>query len=148
MALKQLNLFSPSKSILKKRPNLGVFKKTLFFLQKPTNFTTGDRVCHITSCLTFVLIFTSIFVLALVWRHLSLEVPLFYSLPYGELQVKERLFLWLLPSGSLLIFFLNLKLAHKIFQEERLLAQILILTTSVVSILSTITLVKIIFLVI
>lgn len=132
MPLKQLRLFSPPETILK----------------KTFNFTLDDRVCHASIRLTVILIFTSILILALTWRHLSPEAPLFYSLPYGELQVTERLFLWLLPSGSLLIFFLNLKLAHKIFQEERLLAQILILTTSVVSILSTITLIKIIFLVI
>lgn len=140
MTLKQLNLFSLSKTDLwEKRPTLSIFKGTF-------SLTAGDPTSFFASRVSLGLIFLSFLALVFAWRYLPPEVPLFYSLPYGESQLAGRLFLWLLPVTSLLVFCLNFQLAIKFFPEEKLLAQIALLTTSIVSFLSSVTLIKIIFL--
>lgn len=140
MPLKQLNLFSLSKTDLwKKAPAFGVFKRTF-------SLVAEDKTSLFASRVSLGLILISLLVLVVAWRFLPPEVPLFYSLPYGQSELAGRLFLWLLPAASLLIFFLNFQLAIKFFSEEKLLAQIALLTTSIVSLFSSVTLIKIIFL--
>ncbi len=140
MPLKQLNFFSLSKTDLwKKRPTLGIFKRIF-------SLVAEDKTSLFASQASLGLIFLSLLALVVAWRFLPPEVPLFYSLPYGQSELAGRLFLWLLPAASLLIFLLNFQLAIKFFSKEELLAQIALLTTSIVSLLSSITLIKIIFL--
>lgn len=139
MSLKQLTLFSQSQTSLLKRSSLQILKKGF----GPIN---DDRISFFTLRGALLLIIINLSLLVFVWRRLPPEVPLFYSLPRGESQLAKRLFLWLLPLGNLFIFSLNLILANKFFTKERLLAQILILTTGITSFLSTVALIKIIFL--
>jgi len=75
------------------------------------------------------------------------EVPLFYSRPWGEEQLALNWQLAILPALSLIIFLVDLILAAKLYSQESLLAQILVWSSTIFSLLTTITLVKIITLI-
>jgi len=75
------------------------------------------------------------------------EVPLFYSRYWGEEQLAQKGLLALLPGLSFLALVLNFLLASRLFAREKLLAQILLWSAAVFSLLATVTLVKIILLI-
>lgn len=75
------------------------------------------------------------------------EVPLFYSRPWGEEQLANSDFLWLLPSGALLIAFLNISLAAFLIEEFPFLARILAWSTTLISFLASIAIFKIVTLI-
>jgi len=79
--------------------------------------------------------------------HLPPEVPLFYSRPWGREQLALSWQLAILPFSALLFFLFDLFLASKLYSQQLFLSQVLIWSASVFSLLTTITLVKIITLV-
>ncbi len=93
-------------------------------------------------CITFV--FLSSLFLLLVYRGLAPQVPLFYSLPWGEKMLADRVWLWLLPIVSLTVFSLNLFLAGKLARDLAILSRILVWTATFVSLILFITLFKIV----
>lgn len=61
-------------------------------------------------------------VLAMFWGHLPPRVPLLYSLPWGQDQLVNPYFLWLIPTFSTLLgIFANL-LGTRILSDKLLLA--------------------------
>jgi hypothetical protein len=119
-----------------------------FYKLLPTSlpFTT-DRYIKLPFLSGFVCLLLQIMLLALAQPHLPPEVPLFYSRPWGELQLASKNTLWLLPFSTTLVFILNLALASLVNRQERLLARILIGTGGSFSLLATYTLIKIIMLI-
>ena len=96
----------------------------------------------------FLLFFTfSLGMLFLKWQNLPPEVPLYYSLPWGEEQLTTPFSLLILPLSSFFIFLLNFFLASIFLEKEPWLLRILILTATIFSFLSTLALIKIIFLI-
>jgi len=96
--------------------------------------------------LSLFLISTSLLFIVLKFRELPPQVPLFYSLPWGEKQLTNKFYLFLLPFGSIIILLSNIFLAKNV-KEELLIAKLLLAGALLFSILSTITLIKIILLV-
>lgn len=72
------------------------------------------------------------------------QVPLFYSLPWGEERLVTPQLLWILPAVSAAILIVNLVGSHLL--RELVLTRILSCTAFLVAVLSLITLVKIILL--
>lgn len=97
----------------------------------------------------FVIGFTVLSLLTILWRwnRLPPQVPLWYSLPWGGSQLAQPLFLFILPIGALLIYFLNMVIAMYLTADYLIFTQILYLSSFLVSSLSFITLIKILFLV-
>ena len=96
------------------------------------------------------LFFIAIQFALLVWKFNSLpdQVPLYYSLPWGESQLASTSALFLLPIFSLLILLINHLLAVAFLKIIPLLSRLLILMSLVVSLFSFITLAQIIILII
>lgn len=97
----------------------------------------------------FVLV---IFVLSLgiiIWRFglLPPQVPLWYDKPWGNDQLAGPIWLFILPIGSLSIYFINILLSIYFSSDLLIFSQTLSLTSLTVSLMSFITLIKIIFLV-
>ena len=67
-----------------------------------------------------LLILLQVGVIALAWRALPPQVPLFYSRPWGEDQLVHPFGLLLLPAASLLVFLINLFLPSLILKQEKL----------------------------
>ncbi|MBI3385597.1 hypothetical protein HY031_00765 [Candidatus Gottesmanbacteria bacterium] len=96
-----------------------------------------------------VLVLTSVSVILILWKWRSLPplVPLWYSRPWGADQLTSPLFLFLLPLGNVFWYGIDFLLAAYVTSEYLIFTQALFSTTLVVSLLSLITLVKIVFLV-
>lgn len=97
----------------------------------------------------FVLLCFLLSVGLFVWRYSKLptEIPLWYSQPWGSDRLAHPLWLLSLPLSSLLIYIINILLSLTITKNYLIFSQILLLGSFLVSFLSLITLVKIIFLV-
>jgi hypothetical protein len=106
-----------------------------------------DRIASRCFNLALIALSASFILLLLSWVRLPPEVPLFYSLPWGEEQLVSPFLLWLLPGSSLAIIFINLTFASY-FSSDQLLTRVLMVTTSLYSILATIILFQIISLII
>lgn len=97
--------------------------------------------------LSVLLIFSSFLLLLILWGRIPNQVPLFYSLPWGEEQLTPPLGLFLLPAGSVLVLTLNL-LMTKILKGTGLLFSLTTWSTTLFCFLAFYTLLRIIILVI
>ena len=102
-----------------------------------------DNLCRTTIYLYLILYLLLIFFFIFKWPLLPPELPLFYSLPWGEEQLGTLLEFLVLPVSSLFFMLLNLFLGTYVFSEEPLLARILSLTGLGVLFLAGISLIKI-----
>jgi len=96
------------------------------------------------------LIFITIQLTLLIWQfgNLPQQVPLYYSLPWGELQLASASTLFLIPTLSIVLFIVNHLFAIGFSKKNPLLSQLLIFTSLAVSFFFLTTLLKIIFLVV
>lgn len=98
--------------------------------------------------LNFLIIVFSLLLIAAKWSSLPPELPLFYSRPWGQEQLAKKFFIFILPLASLTIFFLNSILAKYLFKKnEDFLFKACFSSSLVFSLLCTISLIKIIFLI-
>ena len=86
--------------------------------------------------------------LALYWKYLPPEVPLFYSRPWGEDQLVSPYFLWMIPllnlvSGVGLGF-----AASNLGSEDKVLPAIILVSSMIVQLILTLGLIRIVMLVI
>lgn len=95
---------------------------------------------------TLLFIVLSIAILIIKWRDLPPLVPLWYAKPWGQDRLASSWFLFALPMGAFIWLTINSILAMYILQEYFIFSQLLYLVSGIVSLLSLITLVKIIFL--
>lgn len=112
-------------------------------------FTSWKELKHNTiivwSHRAVLFIYTVSFVIIL-WRlpHLPPLVPLWYSRPWGTDQLAHPYWLLLLPSGGLIWYGINIIVSTYLHRAYLTFVQLLYLTSLLVSILSFITLIKII----
>ncbi|HAP37738.1 hypothetical protein A2574_00530 [Candidatus Shapirobacteria bacterium RIFOXYD1_FULL_38_32] len=78
------------------------------------------------------------------FNDLPPQVPLFYSLPWGEPQLAPASQLFFLPTFSIVFSLINNLLAATIFSKTTLLSKLLVVSSLVISILSLVTLFQII----
>lgn len=85
----------------------------------------------------------------LVWRFplLPPAVPLWFSRPWGEDQLASPYWLLVLPASSIVWYGIDLLIGIYLTSEYLIFTQMLFLSSLIVSILSFITLIKILFLV-
>jgi hypothetical protein len=75
-------------------------------------------------------------------------IPLFYYRQWGILQLGEPKDLFILTATSLVISIFNIFLASKLFSETALLSRVLVWSAVLIAVLSSITIIRIIFLII
>lgn len=80
-------------------------------------------------------------------RQLPPQVPLFYSRPWGEMQLTSPLGLGWLAAVSLMVLMINNLVAGRVFRIDKLLARIMSVAAALVSFLVTIALIRILWLV-
>lgn len=93
------------------------------------------------------LISIQIVLLVLKWESLPPELPLYYSRPWGDEQIAPRIFVGIFPLISIVFLILNTLLSRMFFYTEHLLSTVLLWSAMLVVILSSIGLIKILFLV-
>lgn len=89
-----------------------------------------------------------LFLIFIFWRLLPLELPLFYSRPWGKEQLTTPTGLFIIPAFSLLVFIINLILVSLLPKEEKLIDKVLLATIVVFNFLGLVNLVQIIRLVV
>lgn len=96
------------------------------------------------------LVFITVQLALIVWQfgELPQQVPLYYSLPWGESQLVSASTLFLIPTFSIILFLVNHLFAIGFSKKNPLLSQLLIFASLVVSFFFLITLIKITFLVV
>lgn len=95
---------------------------------------------------TLLFILLSIVILLLKWKELPPLVPLWYAKPWGQDRLASSWYLWILPAGSTMWLMGNTMLAMYIAREYFVFSQLLFLVSGIISLMSLVTLVKIIFL--
>lgn len=98
--------------------------------------------------LAFLAIGAQFILIALFWLRLPPEVPLLYSRAYGEAQLVNNFWLWLLPGLTFILELISIRLAAKARTEHQLWSQILAWVGTIVAAMSLTTLTKIIGLII
>lgn len=81
------------------------------------------------------------------WRMLPPLVPLWYSRPWGTDQLASPYWLLILPMASLILYAINFLVSMYVTAEYLIFTQMLFLSSLVVSTLSFIALIKILFLI-
>lgn len=81
------------------------------------------------------------------WHMLPPMVPLWYSRPWGADQLTSPYWLLILPLASLLLYGINFLVSMYVMAEYLIFTQMLFLSSLVVSLLSFVALMKILFLV-
>lgn len=97
--------------------------------------------------ITLAITIIGIAVLLFRYQTLPPKIPLWYSQPWGNDQLAHPLWIFILPLGSIMLYVINAAVAIYFLSEYLVFAQIAFLTSLVVSVLSFIALVKILFLV-
>ena len=96
---------------------------------------------------TLVFVGVSIVAILMTWRGLPPQVPLWYSQPWGEEQLANPGWLFVLPASSIAWYATNVIFAVYMTMEYRVFAQLLFLSSLVVSFVSFLTLMHILTLV-
>lgn len=104
-------------------------------------------IIRVVNMFVFVSFISSVAIILWHWRLLPPEVPLFYSRPWGQDQLVRAGWLFLLPAGSISWYIINTIIATFITNEYLIFTQTLYITSFIISLLSFITLIKILFLV-
>lgn len=100
-----------------------------------------DRLSKNFLALTVVFAAVQIGLLLTYQKQLPPAVPLFYSLPWGNIRLADPVWLWLLPALSAGALFTNLVGSH--LSNDLTLTRILSGTAWLVSVLALVTLIKI-----
>lgn len=107
----------------------------------------SDKSIGLAAKLSFLMLILCFGVFLLTFRRLPPQVPLFYSLPWGEQQLTPTISLLLLPLGVFFITILNFLLIMTGLKNHFLAAKILTWITACLVFLTGVTLCKIIFLI-
>lgn len=136
---------------MKKSQQIKIFpkKKASFGLIKTQiDNLVLDPVAKLGMRLGFVSLGLGVIVLAFYWFRLPPEVPLLFSRPYGEGRLISVWGLAVLPIFGMIIQAVSLRWAGSVLEEDKLLAQIIVWIGALVSMMSLISLTKVVGLVV
>lgn len=82
--------------------------------------------------------------LLIFWRELPPRVPLWYSRPWGTDRLVPPIYLCIPIGASILLYAINIFIANKLSLDHPIFARVLFLSSALVSIMSTIVIIRII----
>ena len=106
-----------------------------------------EKINHHLFRWNLLLIIFQLTLLIFKFNSLPGQVPLYYSLPWGEGQLASAVSLFLLPTFSIIILLLNNLIATFFFKTIPLFSRLLTVFSLVFSFLSSISLTRIIYLI-
>ena len=120
-------------------------KRTDFLEATPTLRSTWTF--KLSSIAIFLHMVISALMMLIFWRRLPPQVPLWYSRPWGTERLVPPLYLLIPVAACICIYALNIFVANKFATDHPMFARVLFLSSALVSIISTIILVRIITLI-
>lgn len=121
---------------------------SFYSLKQGVNELSLDPVTRLGLRLAFWAIGLQLIILSLAWHRLPPETPLLYSRAYGNTQLVQSYWLWLLPLTAFLVELISIRLAVKSRAENQLWSQILSWVGAISAAMNLTTLARIIILVI
>jgi hypothetical protein len=115
--------------------------------QKLQELIGEEKIFRLSFAIGFFFFLLSTLLLFLKFKSLPPQVPLFYSKPWGEERIPAKIWLWLIPSLSMLILLFNFLILPPFLKKERFLVIVLSLVSVASLFLLFWTLFRIIFLV-
>lgn len=91
-----------------------------------------------------VLSFSIAFIILTTFKFLPPRLPLFYSLPWGEMQLATHQQFLVIPASISIVTLLNLLLAWQLHPSQSFFKKLLLLASVTVSLILTIAFIKII----
>lgn len=131
--IKQLRLLKQTNSFTKIKNELDALLEN-----KTTRFSIR---------LSFSLLALVIFLIIIFWSKLPPQLPLFYSKTWGKDQLASKWWFLILPFICFLMVILDLRLASIFLKKESLLAKILIWTVVILTLLTSTTIIRVLFIV-
>lgn len=132
-SIKQLKLINPSFSFPEIKQELDLLLNEKL-LQRAIRWVFG------------FLVFDLLLVVSL-WSNLPPEVPLFYSRPWGQEQLAQKLWLFFLPFICFLVTIINFRLASLFYKKEPFLAKIFVWTSFIIAFLVSINIIRILLII-
>jgi hypothetical protein len=111
------------------------------------NILQSNWLINLAHKFILILFVLSIGILLWRWQALPPKVPLWYSRPWGTDQLAAPYWLFILPVASIALYGVNILTALYVTAEYLIFTQMLFLSSFIVSILSFVALIKILFLV-
>jgi len=108
---------------------------------------SANKIVSLATYCAFISALIGLISIVFAWNRLPPQVPLWYSKIWGSDRLAATPWLFLLPGSSAIITIINMYVASFLTNEYLVFSQIMSLGSFVISLLSTITLIKIIFLV-
>lgn len=122
-------------------------RPSLFSLKKQMDDLANNQVTRLGMRLGLTALGLSLVIIGLKLTKLPPEIPLFFSRPYGAERLATSWWLGILPLISIVVQAISMRFAGSIMEEDELLAQILVMSGALVSLMSFYTLLRIIWLV-
>lgn len=98
--------------------------------------------------LTIILFVFEVVLIIWFYNQLPPEIPIFFSLPWGEAWLVPTSSIFILPLFSLITLLINYFLALYFYPKKTLISQLLVIFTFIISLFSTFSVLKIISLII
>src|SRR3989344_4871286 len=93
--------------------------------QDPSITIFGDRIITVSVSLAVAFLLTVVAILALKFRFLPPQLPIFYSRSWGEAMLAQSVTIWILPVIILLLLILDLLLCRKLAKFNQFLVKII-----------------------
>lgn len=95
-----------------------------------------------------ILLFLQFLAIAIFWKYIPPQIPMFYSHPWGNEQLADKKLIFLFPIQLLALLIINYLLSAFFFLKEKLLAKFFIFGVSLTAILLSVAFFKILSLVV
>lgn len=109
-------------------------------------YRSFDKINFYSFSLSIGLILIMLFILGINLDRLPPKLPLFYSLTWGDNQLVPASQLVILPLAATLIMLINLVLSWHLHSSQLLLKRLLVISSFIITLMTFITVVKIVYL--
>ncbi|MDO8261303.1 MAG: hypothetical protein Q7T50_07500 [Candidatus Magasanikbacteria bacterium] len=89
----------------------------------------NDKTSFWSFLVSIIFVLLEVLLIALYWRRLPPEIPLFYSKPWGSAMLAHQLFIWLIPLIAFLFLFVNFCIVIFFMQENKFLNRVMCVTS-------------------
>jgi hypothetical protein len=118
--------------------------KQTFSIRETAEILVPDKFGRTSYLIALSLVVLMIGLITLLLKRLPNVVPLYFTKPWGEGRLTERIMLYLLPTTSMLFLFINLILGRLSAKLSALLPRVLAVSTAVIAFMMMIALLGIV----
>lgn len=117
--------------------------KLTFNIGETAELLVPDRIGRVSYSVGLILVLLMIGAIVALWSKLPPRVPLYFSLPWGEIRLANKLLLLELPGLGLLLMGLNIAIGKIVGKLSQLLPRVLSMGSAVVVFMLSVSLVGI-----